>query len=185
MLVFNVKLPLSSLPMLKLLSSKAQGCKDFWKPCRVGIHCQALIEYVYTESCHELISLTNTWVCLAWSGNNSCCAESLHQHTLPEDQDVSWQIARKKWPLPLSPSTGLLWLYSWVGNPGISVAWFPGRGLAAMCPACHLDTQNTVFWQFGHAKVNVRICWRWLFLEDRKCRSCSVTFIKHTKQYLA
>ena len=30
------------------------------------------------------------------------------------------------------------------------------RGLAAMRPACHLDTQNTVFWQFGHPKV----CWR-------------------------
>ena len=58
------------------------------------------------------------------------------------------------------------------------------RGLAAMRPACHLDTQNTVFWQFGHPKVYVRICWRWLFLEDRRCRSCSVTFIRHTKQYL-
>ena len=54
-----------------------------------------------------------------------------------------------------------------------------------MRPACHLDTQNTVFWQFGHPKVYVRICWIWLFLEDRRCRSCSVTFIRHTKQYLA
>ena len=32
------------------------------------------------------------------------------------------------------------------------------RGLAVMRPACHLDTQNTVFWQFGHPKVYVRIC---------------------------
>ena len=54
-----------------------------------------------------------------------------------------------------------------------------------MRPACHLDTQNTISWQFGHPKVYVRICWRWLFLEDRRCRSCSVTFIRHTKQYLA
>ena len=53
-----------------------------------------------------------------------------------------------------------------------------------MRPACHLDTQNTVFWQFGHPKVYVRICWWWHFLEDRRCRSCSVTFIRHTKQLL-
>ena len=59
------------------------------------------------------------------------------------------------------------------------------RGLAAMRPACHLDTQNTVFWKFGHPKVYVRICWRWLFLENRRCISCSVVFIRHTKQYLA
>ena len=26
-----------------------------------------------------------------------------------------------------------------------------------MRPACHLDTQNTVFWQFGHPKIYVRI----------------------------
>ena len=37
-----------TLPMLRLLSSKAQGCKDFWKspkPCHVGIHWKACIEY--------------------------------------------------------------------------------------------------------------------------------------------
>ena len=34
--------------MQRLLSSKAQGCKDFWKaskPCHVGIHWMALTEY--------------------------------------------------------------------------------------------------------------------------------------------
>ena len=34
--------------MLRLLSSKAQKCKDFWKPskhCQVGIHLKALAEY--------------------------------------------------------------------------------------------------------------------------------------------
>ena len=38
---------LSSLPMLRLLSSKSQGRKDFWKPsktCHVGIHWIALTE---------------------------------------------------------------------------------------------------------------------------------------------
>ena len=54
-----------------------------------------------------------------------------------------------------------------------------------MRPACHFDTQNTAFWQFGHPKFYVRICWWWLFLEDRRCRGCSVTFTRHTKQYLA
>ena len=37
-----------TLPMLRLLSSKAQGCKDFWKspkPCYVGIWWIALSEY--------------------------------------------------------------------------------------------------------------------------------------------
>ena len=37
-----------TLPMLRLLSSKPQGCKDFWKsskPCHVGIHLKALAEY--------------------------------------------------------------------------------------------------------------------------------------------
>ena len=37
-----------TLPMLWLLSSKLQGCKDFWKsskPCHVGIHWIALNEY--------------------------------------------------------------------------------------------------------------------------------------------
>ena len=37
-----------TLPMLRLLSSKAQGCKDFpktSKPCHVGIHWIALAEY--------------------------------------------------------------------------------------------------------------------------------------------
>ena len=36
-----------TLSMLKLLSSKAQGCKDFWKPSKpshVGIHWEALAE---------------------------------------------------------------------------------------------------------------------------------------------
>ena len=67
----------------------------------------------------------------------------------------------------------------------LSIGRVNPRGLATMRPACHLDTQDTVFWQFGHPKVYVRICWRWLFLEDRRCRSCSVTFIRDTKQYLA
>ena len=40
------------------------------------------------------------------------------------------------------------------------------RGLAVMRPACHLDRQNTVFWQFGHPKFYDRICWRWLFLDQ-------------------
>ena len=37
-----------TLPMLRLLSYKAQGCKDFWrpiKPCHTGIHRIALTEY--------------------------------------------------------------------------------------------------------------------------------------------
>ena len=51
-------------------------------------------------------------------------------------------------------------------------------------PTCHLDTKITVFWQFGHTKVHVRICWWWLFIEDKRGRSC-VTFIVHTKQLLA
>ena len=37
-----------TLRMLRLLSSKTQGCKDFWKtskPCCVGIHWLALTEY--------------------------------------------------------------------------------------------------------------------------------------------
>ena len=37
-----------TLPMFRLLSSKAQGHKDFWKPskpCLVGIHMKALAEY--------------------------------------------------------------------------------------------------------------------------------------------
>ena len=37
-----------TLPMLRLLSSKAQGRKDFWKtskPCHVGIHWIDLVEY--------------------------------------------------------------------------------------------------------------------------------------------
>ena len=39
---------LLTLPMLRLLSSKAQWCKDFrktTKPCHVGIHSIALVEY--------------------------------------------------------------------------------------------------------------------------------------------
>ena len=41
-------LTLLTIPMLKLLSSKAQGCEDFWKPskpCHVGIHKIALFEH--------------------------------------------------------------------------------------------------------------------------------------------
>ena len=37
-----------TLPMLRLLLSKAQGCKDLWKtskPCHVGIHWKALTEF--------------------------------------------------------------------------------------------------------------------------------------------
>ena len=37
-----------TLPMLRLLSFKAQGCNDFWKPskpCHVGIHWIALADY--------------------------------------------------------------------------------------------------------------------------------------------
>ena len=37
-----------TLPMLRLLLSEAQGCKDFWKPsktCHVGIRQKALTEY--------------------------------------------------------------------------------------------------------------------------------------------
>ena len=39
---------LLTLPMLRLLLSKAQGCKDIWKPpkpCHVRIHLKALAEY--------------------------------------------------------------------------------------------------------------------------------------------
>ena len=37
-----------TLPMLRLLWFKSQGCKDFWKPskpCHVGIHWTAFVEY--------------------------------------------------------------------------------------------------------------------------------------------
>ena len=37
-----------TLPMLRLLSSKAQECKDLWKPSKpyhVGIHLMALIQH--------------------------------------------------------------------------------------------------------------------------------------------
>ena len=37
-----------TLPMRRLLSSEAQGCKEFWipsKPCHVGIHWKALTDY--------------------------------------------------------------------------------------------------------------------------------------------
>ena len=40
--------PLLTLLMLRLLLSKAHECKDFWKPskpCYVGIHWKALVEY--------------------------------------------------------------------------------------------------------------------------------------------
>ena len=42
-----------TLPMLRVLSSKAQGCKDFWKtskPCHVGIHLKALAEYSHMST---------------------------------------------------------------------------------------------------------------------------------------
>ena len=45
---FSVFCIILTLPMLRLLSSKAQGRKDFWKPlkpCHVGIHWIALAEY--------------------------------------------------------------------------------------------------------------------------------------------
>ena len=44
---------LLTLPMLRLLLSKAQGCKDFWKsskPCHVGIHWIAFTEYFQTST---------------------------------------------------------------------------------------------------------------------------------------
>ena len=52
-LLFKRKCPIYrhlnlTLPMLRLLTSKAQGHKDFWKtskPCHVGIHHIALAEY--------------------------------------------------------------------------------------------------------------------------------------------
>ena len=43
-----VTLPALTIPMLRLLSPKAQGYKDFYKPskpCHVGIHWKALTEY--------------------------------------------------------------------------------------------------------------------------------------------
>ena len=43
-----MKIYMLPLPMLRLLSFKALGCKDFLKsskPCRVGIHWIALAEY--------------------------------------------------------------------------------------------------------------------------------------------
>ena len=42
-----------TIVMLRLLSSKAQGCKDFRKlskPCHVGIHRLALAEYSQTST---------------------------------------------------------------------------------------------------------------------------------------
>ena len=44
----EVLLTVSAITILRPLSSKALGCKDFWKPfipCLVGIHLKALIEY--------------------------------------------------------------------------------------------------------------------------------------------
>ena len=43
-----------TLPMLRLLLSKAQGCKDSWKPfkpCHVGIQLKALTEYSRMSTC--------------------------------------------------------------------------------------------------------------------------------------
>ena len=59
------------------------------------------------------------------------------------------------------------------------------RGLAVMRPACHLDTQNTVFDSLDTQKFMSEFVEDDFFLQDRRCRSCSVTFIRHTKQYLA
>ena len=45
--IWSFAATLLTLPMLRLLSSKAQGRKDFWKspkPCHVGIHRIALAE---------------------------------------------------------------------------------------------------------------------------------------------
>ena len=57
------------------------------------------------------------------------------------------------------------------------------QGLSGLCIQCVIWTPRTLFfWQFGHPNIFVRICWWWLFLEDRRCRSCSVTLIRHTKQ---
>ena len=42
------KINILTLPMLRLLSPRAQWCKDFWKsskPCHVGTHWKALAEY--------------------------------------------------------------------------------------------------------------------------------------------
>ena len=39
--VFTIHFHILTFPRLRLLSSKVQGCKDFWKlpkPCHVGIH---------------------------------------------------------------------------------------------------------------------------------------------------
>ena len=62
-----------TLPMLKLLSSKAQGCKGLWKtskPCHVGIHSIALAEYSQMnthmpgfQSFFRFANLTNTKWC--------------------------------------------------------------------------------------------------------------------------
>ena len=58
--LFNLLLPWHSTgqlaswpPMLRLLSSKAQGCKDFgktFKPCHVGIHRKGLPKYSQTNT---------------------------------------------------------------------------------------------------------------------------------------
>ena len=45
-----IPVPFLTLPILRLLSSKAQGCKVFWKtskPCQVGIHRIDLAEYYW------------------------------------------------------------------------------------------------------------------------------------------
>ena len=49
-----------TFPMLRLLSSKAQGCKDLWKPsqpCHVGIHWIALAEYSQMRSMYQGFNL--------------------------------------------------------------------------------------------------------------------------------
>ena len=48
MMYLSLSFPVLTLPMLRLLSSEAQGRKDFRKlskPCHVGIHWIALAEY--------------------------------------------------------------------------------------------------------------------------------------------
>ena len=47
-----------TLPMLRLLSSKPQGCKNLWKPskrCHVGIHLKALAEHYDEWPCARVL----------------------------------------------------------------------------------------------------------------------------------
>ena len=58
-----------TLPMLRLLSCKAQGRKDFWKPskpCHIGIHWIALTEYsqmsTHITGFHSFLGFSHTFV---------------------------------------------------------------------------------------------------------------------------